>query len=353
MVGVRYPPAGEGKVGPAGAWDIPGAGSVMTRRGRELTPASPIPHRPGRRRIHVPAHSGLRLDPVTVVTDDGHTWDGLVLLPGPGGDSERRRLMVIVVHGSVGNYVSGVPRRVSHGLAREGFTVMSVNTRMANFGVFFGGGLFHLTPLDLDAWIGLARRMGHQRLVLLGYSLGATMVTSYQAQHHPDEVVGLCTLAHPMSLPGSLRRRWERFGAAPDYATVAGRARAMLETGDGVDGPDEIFVVERASGPTRAPEHAEIWTYRTWWHSRGPQARHAVSAEWIGAVGVPVALLQAGDDTIVPPSDGAELAAIARTSGVPDVRLVSVPDANHVFTDREDAVVRQCVVWLDEVMMRR
>lgn len=311
------------------------------------------PHRLSRRRIDVPAQRGLRLDPVTVVTEDGHTWDGVVLLPRPGGNSERRRLMVIVVHGSVGNYISGVPRRVSHGLAREGFTVMSVNTRMANFGVFFGGGLFHRTPLDLDAWIGLARRMGHQRLVLLGYSLGATMVTSYQAQHRQDEVAGLCTLAHPLSLPESLRRRWQRFGAEPDYATVTGRARVMMDAGESVDDLDEIFVVERASGPTRAPDHAEIWTYRTWWHSRGPEARHAVSAEWIGMVGVPVALIQAGDDAIVPPSDGEKLAAIARTAGVPDVRLVAVPDANHVFSNREDAVVEQCAVWLDEVILRR
>jgi dienelactone hydrolase len=307
-----------------------------------------------RRRVHALEDRGLRLEPVTVDTEDGQTWDGLVLIPHRGGDRARRRLAVIVVHGSVGNYISGVPRRVSHGLALEGFTVLSVNTRMANFGAFFGGGLLHRTPLDLDAWVGLARRMGHHRIVLLGYSLGATMVTHYQALRRHDHVVGLCTLAHPRSLPESLRRRWERFGADPDYATVTRRARAMLGASiDDDGGPDEIFIVEQASGPTLAPTHAEIWTYRTWWHSRGPEARSAVSADWIDQVGVPLALIQAGEDMIVRPDDGEELAAIARAAGVPDVRLESVSEANHVFSGREQLVVDRCAAWIEEVILRQ
>jgi fermentation-respiration switch protein FrsA (DUF1100 family) len=159
-------------------------------------------------------------------------------------------------------------------------------------------------------------------------------------------------LAHPLSLPESLRRRWARFGADPDYASVAQRARAVVLHGSGGDANDEIFVVERAAGPTRAPAHAEIWTYHTWWHSRGPEAKHAVSAEWVGDIGVPLALIQAGDDMIVPISDGEALAAIARSAGVPDVRLDSVPAANHVFSGREHVAVERCVSWLQDVMLR-
>jgi len=309
--------------------------------------------RDGRRHFGVTDRRSLRLDPVTVDTEDGNTWDGLALIP-PRGDPERRRLAVIVVHGSVGNYMSGVPRRVSYGLARAGFTVVSVNTRTANYGVFFGGGLLHRTPLDLDAWVDMARRMGHARIVLLGYSLGATMVTHYQALRRRPEVAGLCTLAHPLSLPASLRRRWDRFGAAPDYDTVVARALELI--GGGLDddhGDDEIFVVERASGPTDAPRHGEIWTYRTWWFSRGPDATHAVSAERIGGVGVPVALIQAADDMIVPPADGRELERIARAAGLPDVRHERIPYANHVFSARDAAAVERCVAWLDEVILGR
>ncbi len=303
-----------------------------------------------RRRVQGRDERALRLQPVTTVTEDGNRWDGLGLTP-PHGDADRRRVGVIVVHGSVGNYVTGVPRWVSHGLARAGFTVLSVNTRMANYGVFFGGGLMHRTHFDLDAWVALMRRMGHRRIVLLGYSMGATMVTHYQAIRRIPEVVGLCTLAHPLSLPGSLRRRWERFGADPDYDTVARRARAVLGPDPDDDGaPDEIFIVERASGPTPAPAHAEVWSYRTWWFARGPEASHAVSAEHVGQIGVPLALIQAGDDMIVPASDGQELESRAAAAGVP-VRHRVVAHANHVFSGREDRAVEACVAWLDEVIL--
>jgi pimeloyl-ACP methyl ester carboxylesterase len=223
---------------------------------------------------------------------------------------------------------------------------------MANYGVFFGGGLLHRTPRDLDAWIAVARRLGHDRIILLGYSLGATMVTYYQAVQRRREVAGICTLAHPLSLPASLRRRWERFGATPDYDTVADRARAMIgESLDDDDGVDEIFVVTRAAGPTDAPAHGEIWTYRTWWFSRGPEAGHAVSGDSIGRIDVPVAFIQAGDDQLVPPGDGDELAARARAGEAPDVRHDIVANANHVFSGRESAAVDCIVRWLDEVIV--
>lgn len=298
-----------------------------------------------------PLAGRLRLDPITVDTADGHTWDGLALIPR-GADRARRRIAAIVVHGSVGNYMSGVPRRVAYGLADAGYTAISVNTRMANYGVFFGTGLLHRVPRDLDAWVDLARRMGHERIVLIGYSLGATMVTHYQATRRRREIVGVCTLAHPYSLPASLRRRWERFGAHPDYPTVTDRARVMIGASlDRDDGDDEIFIVTRASGPTEAPAHAEIWTYRTWWFSRGPDARHAMSSEWVGDLGVPFALIQADDDMIVPRDDGEGLASVARAAGV-ETHLAYVPYANHVFDGREQVLVAEVVAWLDRTILQ-
>ena len=304
-----------------------------------------------RRRVHASDRLPLEIDPVTASTADEHTWDGLVLTPR-GGDRARRRLCVIVVHGTVGNYISGVPRRVAFGLAQAGFTVLTVNTRMANYGLFFGGGLLHRTPLDLDAWVGLARRMGHRQIVLLGYSLGATMVTHYQALTHPSDIAGLCTLTHPLSLPGALRRRWARFSADPDYDTVTERARAMLGADPDDDAcDDEIFIVERALGPTTNPTDAEIYTYRTWWFSRGPEATHAVSANRIVDVDVPVALIQGGQDIIVPPADGHELERIALEAGVAEVRHEVVAGANHVFQGCEAEAVARCAAWLDEVIL--
>lgn len=304
-----------------------------------------------RRRLAIRDDANLKLDPIAIDTSDGQTWDGLALIP-KGSDSRRRRVAVIVVHGSVGNYITGVPRRVAHGLALAGFTVLSVNTRMANYGVFFGGGLFHRTPLDMDAWVDLAKRMGHSDVVLVGFSMGASIVTYYQATRQRPEVVAVGALAHPASLPDSLKRRWERFGSQPDYETVV--REAWLKIGgisEHDEREDEIFIVQRATGPTDEPAHAEIWTYRTWWFSRGPQAYAAMSRRHIGRLRVPLAMVQGGDDLIVPPSDGVELERLAREGGVPDVFHTVVPGANHVFGGRLGEAVERLVEWMDRVVM--
>lgn len=305
--------------------------------------------RASRRRLVLRDDRNLKLDPITVDTVDGHTWDGLRLIPR-GGHARRRRVAVIVVHGSVGNYITGVPRRVAHGLAVAGFTVLSVNTRMANYGVFFGGGLFHETPNDLDAWVDLARRMGHRDVVLLGFSMGASIVTHYQATRQRPEVVAVGSLAHPASLPASLERRWRRFGSIPDHAEVVETATRVIE--DDPDGTsDEIFIVRRATGPSDEPGDAEIWTYRTWWFSRGPNADAAMSWRHVGALKVPLALIQAGADLIVPVSDGEDLERRALAGGVPGVFHRVVDGADHVFAGCIDDAVALLVEWLDGVVV--
>ncbi len=282
----------------------------------------------------------LALDLVSLPTADGQSWDGLLYRPR-GGDRERRRLVVVVVHGSVGNFLAGVPRWVSFGLARSGFSVLSINTRMANFGAFFGG-LLHLTPLDLDPALALLHRRGYRRVALLGYSLGATIVTHYQVLRPDPSVVGLVTLAHPLSLPGSLRRRWARFGARPTYEELEARARPVVAADpDGQE--DEIVVVRRAHGPTDAPVDAEIWTYRSWWSCRGPEAPHAVSAERIGGLRVPVAMIQAGLDQLVGPGEGEELSRIALAGGCPLAEVTTIAGADHVFAGREAQALDACV----------
>jgi len=319
---------------------------VSSRSGRPApAPSGRLHRRPAFGRDDREIHTRL----VTLNTEDGHAWDGMLLRPRRG-DPARRRLLVIVVHGSVGNYLSGVPRRVSFDLATQGFSVMSINTRMANYGVFFGSGLFHRTPLDLDAAMDVARGHGFSDVVLLGYSMGCTIATNYLAARNPPEVRGLCTIAHPLSLPGSLRRRWERFDATPTYDEVATIARPIVAEHSDEPPDDRIFTVMRANGPRDAPDNGEIWTYATWWSSRGPESPHAESRESIGRVSVPIAILQAGNDHLIPKTDGQDLAAIARGAGNSTVTLAAVEGADHVFTRTTGWVSHIAGTWLGGLM---
>jgi pimeloyl-ACP methyl ester carboxylesterase len=306
-----------------------------------------VPYRARRRPQFGRDDRDLAIDLVLTRTEDGQSWDGMIYTPPEGEDPRRRRLAVLVIHGSVGNYLSGVPRRISFGLANAGFTVMSVNTRMANYGVIFGGGLMHRTPLDLDAAIDVLRRRGFRRIVLLGFSLGATVVTHYQALRQPPEVVGVATLAHPASLPAALRLRWDHFGADPGYEEVAELVHTHLAP-DFEDGRrDRIFHVRRARGFGDRPLDGEVWTYRTWWWSRGTRAPHAESRLRIGHVTVPVALVQAGEDELVRDVEGPELEQIARQGDCPSVHRTTIPGADHVFTGREAELTEAVVEWLD------
>jgi pimeloyl-ACP methyl ester carboxylesterase len=291
----------------------------------------------------------LRMELLQLDTEDGQHWDAILYLPpGAGGRRTLARPAVVVLHGSVGNFLSGVPRIISFGLAQGGHPVLSINTRMANYGVFFGGGLFHRTPLDIDPALALLRRRGFDRIVLLGYSMGASMATNYQALRQPANVVGLCTVAHPLSLPDSLRRRWARFGASPPYDQVDRRARELLLPDPERSRNDEIFIVSRARGFTDEPRDAEIWTYRTWWHSRGPEAVEAISARRIGAVGVPIGMVQAGADALVMAHEGDELARIALAGACPDARVSVIEGADHTFTRRDEELVPACAAWIAE-----
>jgi dienelactone hydrolase len=287
----------------------------------------------------------LGIDLVVTRTEDDQRWDGMIFRPGRA--SARRRLAVLVVHGSVGNYITGVPRRISFGLANAGFTVMSANTRMANYGVIFGGGLMHRTPLDLDAALAVLRRRGFQRIVLLGFSMGATMVSHYQALRRPPDVVGLCTLAHPSSLPAALRLRWDFYDSEPTYAEVADAAHLRLAPDYESPERDRIFVVRRARGFGDRPVDGEVWTYRTWWFSRGPRAPHAESRLRIGSVTVPLAIIQAGEDELVRVSEGRELEGLARQGECPSVVRETIPGADHVFTGRDEELTDAVVGWLD------
>jgi acetyl esterase/lipase len=311
------------------------------------------PPRPGRLEVRagMRAHTSFGVDdsraPVAHLTfraSDGRTWDALHA-PAAGEPSARAGVLVVVVHGSMGNYISGVPRRASLELARAGYPTLSVNTRMANFGVVYGSGLLDRTPADLDGALALAGELGYERVALLGYGLGATVVTHYQALRRPPAVEAVCTLCHPASLPAALRERWERLGASPGYEEVLAEARRRF--GPGGTEEDDILVIDHGAGDTASPADSEVWTYRTWWCSRAPEATHAISLERVGELTVPLALIQ--PETDVELGYGEALEAAARDAGVP-VHLERVPGCDHTFWGATPAAAEAAAAWLDETL---
>ena len=121
----------------------------------------------------------------------------------------------------------------------------------------------------------------------------------------------------------------------------------MRRTADEV--PDRVFVVARSRGPTRRPRDSEVYTRRTWWHSRGPEAVEAMACRQIGQVTTPVLLVQGTADFVVEPWEALELARVAREAGNDDVEIAWVEGAEHSFAGHEMATLAVVARWLKRV----
>ena len=99
-------------------------------------------------------------------------------------------------------------------------------------------------------------------------------------------------------------------------------------------------------GPTRRPADSEVYTWRTWWHSRGPEAVAAMTHRQIGDVRAPILLVQGADDPVVDPGEAESLATVAREAGNDDVEVALIPGAGHTFEGAEIATAAAALGWL-------
>lgn len=282
----------------------------------------------------------LDAEPRLLETPDGHHWDAL-FVQAPG--AQQARTLAIVIHGSVGNYLGGVPRRLAIELARVGVPALTINTRLANFGVIYGGGLFRSAIADIGTAVDDARKLGAERVALVGHGQGASLAALYQAENSRPEVVALVHVAHPGHPGRSQRERWDRLGAEPQYADVA--REAARRDRDGVD--DDIFVVDRGAGPTSRPEDAEIWTWRTWWDARNPDAEHLDGALLATRAGVPQLLIQPSTPLARQVGD-AIVSAVAETES-PPARMTIIKDADAALLGRAPEVAAAAAKFIGEL----
>ncbi|MEW6582538.1 MAG: alpha/beta hydrolase [Actinomycetota bacterium] len=287
-------------------------------------------------------------DLVTLTTRDGLEMDALLHVDDRMARVRERRTgrrtAIVHVHGIMGNFLVGTLRFLPAPLAREGYPTLVIETRLANVGQLFGQGMFADALLDLDAATRWLRDQGYDELILSGYSSGATLVTLHAATHPVPWCRGLLCLGNPWGLPQAAERRCERFGAEPDYWQLAAGVRARLD-----DHPDHIFVVRRSRGPTRKPRDSEVYTGRTWWHSRGPEAVEAMACRQIGKVPHPLLLVQGTADWVVEPWEASELARVAREAGNDDVTVEWVEGADHSFEGHEMTTLAAVTRWLHRV----
>jgi dipeptidyl aminopeptidase/acylaminoacyl peptidase len=109
---------------------------------------------------------------------------------------------------------------------------------------------------------------------------------------------------------------------------------------------DRLFVVEQSRGPSRGPGDSEVYTYRTWWHSRGPSATSAMAFRQIGQVWAPVLLVQGTSDEVVLFEEAVALSQVARAAGNRDVTVTRIDGAGHSFAGHEIETLDAVLSWL-------
>jgi pimeloyl-ACP methyl ester carboxylesterase len=180
---------------------------------------------------------------------DGFLVNALLLAHSGEGNPSRDRPMLLRVHGSLGHFLArGTPRLLPHALAERGIHSLSINTRLAGAGQITGEGIFPDTSKEIEAAVGFLTEAGFERIFVLGYSLGASMVVHWAADPVHSLVRGLVLEGCPYSIPASKRERaGANIGASPSYEEVYARAREVLGD-DPYNSPnDEIFVATNRS----------------------------------------------------------------------------------------------------------
>ena len=291
----------------------------------------------------VPIHEKQRL--LRFRTADGFLISALLVTKDYTRKEDILHIPVLLqVHGLLGHFLArGTPRLLPHALLDHGFNSLSINTRLASAGQITSQGIFNDTVHDIDAALALLAQEGFQKIYILGYSLGASMVVHWAANRQHPLVQGLILEGAHFSLPDSRRKRWGKWGSSPTYDEVYVRAKALLGADPYRAPDDEVFVAYQSSGPSRAPIHSEIYTYKSWWFMLGPEAHNAMTHRHITKVNVPMLMLRGEHDELVEGWEPEALARIAQEAGRTNVRVRQIPGAGHDCMENPEEMLQEIV----------
>ncbi len=283
-------------------------------------------------------------------TDDGFRVDALLMTPEFDSEEDLYSTPIIInIHGVLGNFLArGTPKLLPPALMERGYSTLSINTRMGFFGQIFGEGIFDEAVWDIEESVRVLESEGYKNIYILGYSLGANLAVYYAYKNPRSPVKGLILEGCAYSLPESQKKRLDKWDSIPKYDDIYRRAKLILRGDPTNKDRDQVFIVYRAWGPSFNPIDVEVFTYRTWWYMRSPEAKYAKTKDLIGSVDLPILFIHGEKDDIVLPQEPKQLIEILKKSGNTDVQLRIIPNAKHDCMENPDATVDAIVEWLSK-----
>jgi len=290
----------------------------------------------------------MHVELVRTVTRDGLRLDGaLSALPDsrlPTPDSLAASA-AILLHGVASNfYTSSTFEPLISKLQSLGLAALSVNTRGHDsvFGASLGnvrrrfGAAYEIVDecrLDIAAWIEFLKSRGHQKLVLIGHSLGAVKAVYAQSQEKFSEVAAVIAVSAP-------RLSYSAFMNAPErrlFWESMHTAEEMEKAGQG----DELFT-SKFPFPMLMTAAAYIDKY-------GPAERYNL-LKFADQLCCP-ALFTYGSKELASggiPFAGVPDALMSLSSA--DRRTVAVIEgADHVYTGVAEKLAAEVAQWLKDV----
>jgi len=175
----------------------------------------------GRHRIAVPPQA----EPLSLVSQDGVALAAMHL-PHPSSSTA-----IVVAHGFGGAHDQERVERIAQ-LLNEETSVVAVTQR----GHGDSGGmttLGHREPMDVEAAVAWARGAGYERVVTVGFSMGAAVVLRHAALLGPESSDAVIAVSGPAYwfYRGTTPMRWLHRG----ISTPAGRAYIRTALGTRVD----------------------------------------------------------------------------------------------------------------------
>jgi alpha-beta hydrolase superfamily lysophospholipase len=255
--------------------------------------------------------------------------------------------IVLLVHGVLGHFLArGTPRLLPNAFVENGISSFSINTRMAFTGQMFGGAIFDESIMDIEAGVDYLVKEGFRNIYILGWSLGANITVYYCANNSHPNVRGVILEGCSSSLPLSNKNRLEKWNSVPSYDHIYETAQKVLKPDPVTTQNDRVFIVYRAWGPTFDPDDVELFTYRTWWFMRSPEAYNAKTNEIISGVKVPVLFIHGDEDYIVSAEEPESLVEILNKSGNDDVQLTFIPKARHDCMENPEYTIDVLIDWI-------
>ena len=171
-----------------------------------------------------------------------------------------------------------------------------------------------------DDLVALLDRLGIERPLLVGLSLGANIALRFAADW-PDRVAGI-VLASP-GLPGHV---WSE-ERPPDAARALGKKEGVESARRFWTGHALFASLDRYPEARRAA-HAMLADYSGWhWHADDMQAAAPAIIDRLESIAAPARVLS-GDHDVAGYRDIARVIA----SRLPDARLVAFPEGGHMLT---------------------